>query len=56
MWALSIISIITTTEVNDPQLLQPVVVVVAATPVSIQTKKLDEHNVVIKMNKVFITK
>ena len=55
MWALSIISIITTTEVNDPQLLQPVVVV-AAIPVSIQTKKLDEHNVVIKMNKVFITK
>ena len=47
-------SMITTTEVNDPQSLQQVVV--AAIPIPIQTKKLDGHNVVIKVNKVSISK
>ena len=47
-------SMITTIEVNDPQSLQQVVVV--AIPIPIQTKKLDGHNVVIKVNKVSISK
>ena len=47
-------SMITTTEVNDPQSLQQVVV--AVIPIPIQTKKLDGHNVVIKVNEVSISK